>query len=100
MVNPVHVNRTFADRRLTTGGSDWLWVVTIVMGFSTLFALAFAKTVSLFLCMTRHALTGVRRTPATTWSTSVPLYGCSHPHSGYDIIFRHGIQFGTDACQD
>jgi bacteriorhodopsin len=49
MVSPVHVNRTFADRRLTVGGSDWLWVVTVIMGFSALFALAFAKTVSLFL---------------------------------------------------
>ena len=48
MVNPVHVNRTFADRRLTVGGSDWLWVVTVIMGFSAFFALAFSKTVGLF----------------------------------------------------
>ena len=63
MVNPVHVNRTFADRRLTVGGSDWLWVVTIIMGFSAFFSLAFAKTVGLFSCLTWHAS---HRGPATT----------------------------------
>ncbi|KAH9971628.1 family A G protein-coupled receptor-like protein [Russula compacta] len=43
MVNPVHVNPSFADRRLTAGGSDWLWVVTVVMGCSAFAALAWSK---------------------------------------------------------
>jgi bacteriorhodopsin len=47
MVNPVFVNPTTAARRLTIGGSDWLWVVTVIMGFSTLFALAWSKFVGL-----------------------------------------------------
>lgn len=48
MVNPVHVNPTSADRRLSVGASDWLWVVTAIMGISTLLALAWSKFVGLF----------------------------------------------------
>ena len=48
MVSPVHVNPSFADRRLTVGGSDWLWVVTVIMGCSTFMAFAWSKVVGLF----------------------------------------------------
>jgi bacteriorhodopsin len=47
MVNPVHVNPSFADGHLTTGASDWLWVVTVMMAFSALFVLAWSKLVGL-----------------------------------------------------
>ncbi|KAH9058251.1 family A G protein-coupled receptor-like protein [Lactarius vividus] len=43
MVNPVNVNPTTAARRLSIGASDWLWVVTGIMGVSALFMLAWAK---------------------------------------------------------
>jgi bacteriorhodopsin len=47
MVNPIFANPTTAARRLTIGGSDWLWVVTVIMGFSALFVLAWSKYVGL-----------------------------------------------------
>jgi len=43
MVNPVHVNPSSAARRLSVGASDWLWVVTAIMGISTLLTLAWSK---------------------------------------------------------
>jgi bacteriorhodopsin len=47
MVNPIHVNPSVASRHLTEGGSDWLWVVTTLMGFSTLAVFTWAKLVGL-----------------------------------------------------
>ncbi|KAF8263539.1 hypothetical protein EI94DRAFT_1772902 [Lactarius quietus] len=43
MVNPLTVNPTTAARRLSVGASDWLWVVTAIMGISAVAALAWAK---------------------------------------------------------
>lgn len=43
MVNPLTANPTTAARRLTTGASDWLWVVTAIMGISALVTLAWGK---------------------------------------------------------
>ncbi|KAI0270028.1 family A G protein-coupled receptor-like protein [Gloeopeniophorella convolvens] len=43
MTNPVHVNPSSAARRLTEGASDWLWVVTAIMGISVLFTLMWSK---------------------------------------------------------
>lgn len=43
MVNPVNVNPTTAARRLSVGASDWLWVVTGIMGVSAILTLAWAK---------------------------------------------------------
>lgn len=48
MVNPIHVNPSLAARRLTVGGSDWLWFVTTIMGLSTLAVFTWAKLVGLF----------------------------------------------------
>ncbi len=45
MVNPVHVNPASAARRLSIGGSDWLWVVTGIMGVSAVVMLAWAQIV-------------------------------------------------------
>ncbi|KAI9454930.1 family A G protein-coupled receptor-like protein [Russula earlei] len=42
MANPVNVNPSSAARRLSSGGSDWLWVVTAMMGIFTLLALAWS----------------------------------------------------------
>jgi len=39
MANPIHVNPSGAVRRLTIGCSDWLWVVTGIMGLSALVVL-------------------------------------------------------------
>ncbi|KAH9957235.1 family A G protein-coupled receptor-like protein [Russula dissimulans] len=39
MANPIIVNPSGAARRLTTGVSDWLWVVTAIMGTSMLLVL-------------------------------------------------------------
>lgn len=55
MVNPINANPTTAARRLSIGGSDWLWVVTVIMGFSALFVLTWSKFVGLTPCLTRHA---------------------------------------------
>jgi hypothetical protein len=91
MVNPIFANPTTAARRLTIGGSDWLWVVTVIMGFSALFVLAWSKYVGLTPVSLCTHLTGGCYRPATCGSTSVPLYGRSHPHGVDDSIFRHGI---------
>jgi bacteriorhodopsin len=49
MANPIHVNPSFAARRLTIGGSDWLWVVTTIMCISALMVFAWSKMVSVSL---------------------------------------------------
>ncbi|KAI0264257.1 family A G protein-coupled receptor-like protein [Gloeopeniophorella convolvens] len=43
MTNPVHVNPSSAARHLTVGASDWLWVVTVIMGISMLLTLVWSK---------------------------------------------------------
>ncbi|KAI0301768.1 heat shock protein 30 [Multifurca ochricompacta] len=43
MVNPVTVNPSSAARRLSVGASDWLWVVTGIMGVSALMVLMWSK---------------------------------------------------------
>jgi len=43
MVNPLNVNPTTAARRLTVGTSNWLWVVTGIMGVSAVATMAWSK---------------------------------------------------------
>lgn len=45
MVNPIHANPTDAVRRLTIGGSDWLWVVFTIMVLSALGVFVWSQTV-------------------------------------------------------
>jgi bacteriorhodopsin len=52
MGNPVHVNPSSAARHISVGASDWLWVVTGIMGVSTLVTLVLSKSVGLFACLT------------------------------------------------
>ena len=48
MANPIHVNPASAARRLTIGGSDWLWVVFTIMILSAVAAFVWSKLVGLF----------------------------------------------------
>jgi len=48
MANPIIVNPSSAARRLTIGGSDWLWVVTTIMCISAVTAFVWSKLVGLF----------------------------------------------------
>ncbi|KAI0253718.1 hypothetical protein BJV78DRAFT_1122819 [Lactifluus subvellereus] len=43
MTNPLDVNLTTAARHLTVAGSNWLWVVTGIMGVSALVALVWSR---------------------------------------------------------
>jgi hypothetical protein len=99
MVNPIHVNPTFAERHLTVGASDWLWVVTVIMGISTLSAFAWASLVGLFPCLAWHVSHSTLPT-GTARNTGVPSYGHSYSLSVYDNVLRHGVQLGPDARQD
>lgn len=48
MANPVHVNPSGAFRRLTVGGSDWLWVVFTIMILSAVAVFVWSKIVGFF----------------------------------------------------
>jgi bacteriorhodopsin len=48
MANPIHVNPSAAVRRLTIGGSDWLWVVFTIMILSAVAVFVWSKLVGLF----------------------------------------------------
>jgi bacteriorhodopsin len=61
MVNPLTVNPTTAARRLTVGGSDWLWVVTAIMGISALVTLAWAKVVRPYSSVVHLGLSNLLR---------------------------------------
>ncbi|KAF8504893.1 family A G protein-coupled receptor-like protein [Russula emetica] len=43
MANPIHANPASAVRRLTIGGSDWLWVVFTIMVLSAVMVFVWAK---------------------------------------------------------
>lgn len=101
MASPIHVNPASAVRRLTIGGSDWLWVVFTIMILSALATFVWSKLVGLFprfsACRVFH------RDPlpkATSRNASVSLSRCSHPHGVIVIILRYGIRLGGDIRQN
>jgi hypothetical protein len=49
MANPINVNPANAFRRLTIGGSDWLWVVFTIMILSALAVFVWSMLVGFFL---------------------------------------------------
>lgn len=51
MASPIHVNPSNAFRRLTIGGSDWLWVVFTLMILSAVAVFVWSKSVGLFPCV-------------------------------------------------
>lgn len=99
MVNPLTVNPTTAARRLTVGASDWLWVVTAIMGISAVLTLAWAKAVRWSLFWSCQADVGLL-SKATTRSTGIPSLGSSRAHSVHYSLLCYGIEPGANACQN
>jgi hypothetical protein len=98
MANPLTVNPSSAARHLTVGTSDWLWVVTAIMGISAVVALGLAKTVRPLLVGRSSCLANLLK--ATARNTGVPPYGSSRPHSVYYNVFCYGIEPGANGCQN
>lgn len=101
MANPVHVNPTNAFRRLTIGGSDWLWVVFTIMILSALAVFVWSKLVGFFPWFFRlcEFFTGTHLPKGTRRKASVSLSRCSHPDCVIVNILRYGIQLGADDRQ-
>jgi hypothetical protein len=101
MANPVHVNPSGAFRRLTVGGSDWLWVVFTIMILSAVAVFVWSKIVGSFPWFSARRV--FHRDPlpkATSRKASVSLSCSSHPHSVIVIILRYGIRLGGDTRQN
>jgi hypothetical protein len=97
MANPIHVNPSTAARRLTIGGSDWLWVVFTVMVLSAVGTFVWSKLVGLFPWFSaRRIFHRDTLRIATSRNASVSLSRCSHPHGVIVIILRYGIRLGGD----
>jgi len=101
MANPIVVNPASAARRLTIGGSDWLWVVFTIMILSAVAVFVWSKLVGLFPWFSARRVFHRDSPPkATSRNASVSLSRCSYPHGVIVIILRHGIQLGADGRQN
>jgi hypothetical protein len=101
MANPIHVNPSAAVRRLTIGGSDWLWVVFTIMILSAVAVFVWSKLVGLFFLGFRlwRVFHWDPLLKATSRNAFVPLSRGCHPHGVIVIILRHGIRLGGDDHQ-
>ena len=101
MASPIHVNPSAAVRRLTIGGSDWLWVVFTIMILSAVATFVWAKVVSLFPWFSARRVFNLGSLPkATSRNASVSLSRRSHPHGVIVIILCYGIRLGGDDRQN
>ena len=104
MASPIHVNPSSAFRRLTIGGSDWLWVVFTIMILSAVAVFVWSKLVGLFPWFPArgvfHPGPSNPLPKATSRNTGVSLSRCSRPHGVIVSILRYGIRLGGDARQN
>jgi len=101
MANPIHLNPATAARRLTIGGSDWLWVVFTIMILSAVATFVWSKLVGLFPWFPGRRVFHRHPLPkATPRNANVSLSRCSNPHGIIAIILCYGIQFGADVRQN
>jgi hypothetical protein len=101
MANPIIVNPATAARRLTIGGSDWLWVVFTIMILSAVAIFVWSKLVGLFPWFFARRVSHRDSLPkATSRNANVSLSRFSHPHGVIVVILRHGIRLGADDRQN
>ncbi len=101
MANPINVNPASAVRRLTIGGSDWLWVVTTIMCLSVLGAFMWSKVVGRLPWFQLVAFfIGTPLPKATSRNTDISLSCRGHPHSLIDSILCYGVRLGSDVRQN
>ena len=101
MANPIHINPTDAARRLTIGGSDWLWVVFTIMVISAVAVFVWSQFVRIFPRVSARRV--VHRAPlpkARSRKSSVSLSRSSRPHGVIVSILRYGIRLGADVHQN
>ncbi|KAI0291289.1 family A G protein-coupled receptor-like protein [Russula brevipes] len=103
MVNPVIVNPSNAVRRLSIGGSDWLWVVTAIMGISTLVALAWSSIQPRGARAFHHMAVAILTVSTITYFTMASNLGQTSVHTEFrigptrSIFYVHYIQWFINA---